>query len=58
MADGEAAGVELGEQRLHVAQDGRASRGIPDVANRGVSGQALDHFATGEGIADQAEPAL
>ena len=56
MADRKAAGIELGEQRLHVAQDGRAGGGIADMADRGVAGQALDHLAAGEGVADQAEP--
>ena len=58
VADREAAGIELGEQRLHVAQDGPAGGGIADMADRGVAGQALDHLAAGEGVADQAEPAL
>ena len=58
MADRETAGVEFGEQRLHVAQDGGACRGIADMADRGVAGQALDHFAAGEGVADEAEPAF
>ena len=58
MADREAAGVEFGEQRLHVAQDGRAGGGVADMADRDVAGQALDHLAAGEGVADQAEPAL
>ena len=34
VADGEAAAVELGEQRLHVAQDGLAGGGIADMADR------------------------
>ena len=58
MADREAAGIELGEQRLHVAQDGGAGGGIADMADGGVAGQALDHFAAGEGVADQAEAAF
>ena len=58
VGDGEAAGVEFGEQRLHVAQDGAAGGGIADMADGGVAGQALDHFAAGEGVADEAEPAF
>jgi hypothetical protein len=58
MADREAAGVEFGEQRLHVAQDGRPCRGVADMADRGVAGQSLDHLAAGEGVADEAEPLL
>ena len=58
MADGKAAGIELGEQRLHVAQDGLAGGGIADMADRGVAGQALDDLAAGKGVADEAEPAF
>ena len=58
VADRETAGIELGEQRLHVAQDGRAGRGIADVADCHAAGQALDHLAAGEGIADKTEAAL
>ena len=58
MADRKAAGIELGEQRLHVAQDGRAGGGIADMADREVAGQALDHLAAGKGVADQAQPPL
>jgi hypothetical protein len=58
MADRETAGIELGEQRLHVAQDGGACRGVADVADGHDAGQALDHFAAGERIADETEPAL
>ena len=58
VADREAAGIEFGEQRLHVAQDGRAGGGVADVADGGVAGKALDHLAAGEGVADEAEPAF
>jgi hypothetical protein len=58
VADREAAGIELGEQRLHVAQDGCACGGIADMADRGAAGKPLDYFAAGEGIADQTEPAF
>ena len=58
MADGEAAGVELGEQRLHVAQDGLAGGRIAHMADRGVAGQAVDHLAARKGVADQAETAF
>ena len=58
VADREAAGIEFGEQRLHVAQDGGAGGGIADMADRGVAGQALDHLAAGKRVADQAEPAF
>ena len=33
VADRETAGIEFGEQRLHVAQDGRAGGGIADMAD-------------------------
>ena len=58
MADREAAAFELGEQRLHVAQDGFAGGGVADVADRGGAGQAVDHLAAGEVVADQAHAAL
>ncbi len=58
VADRKAAGIELGEQRLHVAQDGLAGGGIADMADRGIAGQALDHLAARKGVADQAEPAF
>ena len=58
VADGEAAGFELGEQRLHVAQDGFAGGRIADMADRGGAGQAVDHLAAGEVVADEAHAAL
>ena len=58
VADRETAGIEFGEQRLHVAQDGGACRGVADMADGHNAGQALDHFAAGEGVADQAEAAF
>ena len=58
VADGEAAGIEFGEQRLHVAQHGFAGGRIAHMADRGGAGQAVDHLAPGEGVADQAEAAL
>src|SRR6201746_644223 len=39
VADRETAGIELGEQRLHVAQDGGAGGGIADMADRDGAGQ-------------------
>ena len=55
MADRKPAGIEFGEQRLHVAQDGLAGGGIADVADGGIAGQALDHLAAGKGVTDEAE---
>ena len=59
VADREAAGIELGEQRLDVAQDGVARGGIAHMADRGmVPGSRSITSRRGEGIADKAEPAL
>jgi hypothetical protein len=58
VADRETAGVEFGEQRLDIAQDGAAGRGVAGVADGGIAGQAFDHFAAGKGVADEAEPAF
>ena len=58
VADGEAAAVELGEQRLHVAQDGLAGGRIAHMADRRHAGQAVDHLAAGEGVADEPHPPL
>ncbi len=58
MADREAAAVEFGEQRLHVAQDGLAGGRIAHMADGRRAGQALDHLAAGEVVADQAHPPL
>src|SRR5262245_7978182 len=58
MADREAAAVELGEQRLHVAQDGFARGGIAHVPDRRGAGQVIDHLAAGETLADEAHAAL
>ncbi len=58
MADGEAERIEFGEQRLHVAQQGLAGGRIADMADGRRAGQAVDHPAVGEGVADQAEPPL
>ena len=58
VADGEAAAVELGEQRLHVAQDGLAGGRIAHMADRRHAGQAVDHLAAGESVADEPHPPL
>ncbi len=58
VGDGEAAGVQLGEQRLDVAQDGLAGGRIADMADGRHAGQPVDHLAAGEGVADQAEVAF
>src|ERR1700720_2261624 len=58
VADGEAAGIELGEQRLHVAQDGLAGGRIAHMADCGIAGQTVDDLAPRKGVADQAETTL
>ena len=58
MADREAAAVELGEQRLHVAQDGLAGGRIAHMAHGRHAGQAVDHLAAGEVVADEAHAAF
>ncbi|MEY9414719.1 hypothetical protein ABIF69_001161 [Bradyrhizobium japonicum] len=58
VGDRKAAGIELGEQRLHVAKDGGAGGGVADMADGHVAGQAVDHLAAGEGVADEAEAAF
>ena len=58
VGDREAAGVEVGEQRLHVAQDGVAGGGVAVVAERDVALEAADHVGLVEVVADEAEAAL
>ena len=55
VADSETAGIELGEKRLHIADDRFAGRRITDVSNCGCPGQTIDHFPPGEGVADETE---
>jgi hypothetical protein len=58
VADREPAGIELGEQRLHVAQNGLAGGGVADMADSGIAGEAFDHLAAGKGVADEAQAPL
>src|SRR5262245_51806001 len=58
VADGEAAAVELGEQRLHVAQDGLAGGRIAHMPDGDRAGQAVDHLAAGEALTHEAHAAL
>ena len=58
MGDREAAGLELGEQRLDVAQHGVAGRRIAHMADRRASRQAVDGRRIREVVADQPLPAL
>ena len=58
VGDREAAGIEIGEHRLHVAQDGLAGGGVARMADGRHAGQPLDHLAPREGVAHEPEPAL
>ena len=58
VGDGEAAGVEIGEQRLHVAQDGVAGRRVAIVPEGDMALEPADHVGLVEIVADQAEAAL
>ncbi len=58
MGDGEAARIQFGEERLHVAQDGLAGCRIPDMADRRFARQAGHRRSFGKIIADKSEPAL
>ena len=58
VGDGEAAGIDVGEQRLHVAQHGLAAGRIAIVADGDVALQPLDHGGAGEVVADEAHAAL
>ena len=58
MGDREAAGREFGEQRLHVAQDGRAGRGVAHMADRARGPAGARSSRLGEMVADKPEPAL
>ena len=53
VGDGDAAGVELGEQRLHVAQDRLAGRRVAHVADGGGARQPGDGRGLGEMVADE-----
>ncbi len=58
MGDREAAAVEFGKERLHVAQDGAAGRRVADMPDRREAFEPLDGRAVGERIADEAELAF
>ena len=58
MAEGEAARIEIDEERLHVAQHRIAAGGVADMADGHVAFQAIDHRPRGEMVADQADAAL
>ena len=54
----ETAELEIGIQRLHVAQDGLAGGGVAVVAHRGGAGQRGNDPRIAEIVRDQAEAAL
>ena len=54
----EAAAVEFGEERLHVAQDGLSGRGVAHVTDRRGAPQPPDRLLLGEMIAHEAVPPL
>jgi hypothetical protein len=56
--NGKAAGVEVGEQRLHVAQDDVAGGGIAVVADGHAPFQALDDACLAEVVADETQAAF
>ena len=58
VADGEPAELEIGEQRLHVAQRHLAGRRIAHMADRGPPGQPRDHLFRAEIVADLAHAAM
>ena len=58
VGDGEAAELEVGEQRLHVAQDGLAGRRVADVADGVAARQAADDGFGVEVVADMTEGAV
>ena len=58
MGDREAAAVEFGEERLHVAQNRLAGGRVAGMADGGEAVEALDGRPVGEVVADEAELAL
>src|SRR4029078_706232 len=56
--DGEAAGFQLGEKRLHIAQDGFAGSGVANMADREVALRAPHHALGGEVLPDMTKPAM
>ncbi len=58
VADRQPAELEIGEERLHVAQHDLAGRRIADMADRGIAAQASDHLLGAEIVADMAHPAM
>ena len=55
MGQGQAAEFHLGEQRLHVAQQGLAGGGIAHMADRAVALELADHRLVAEAILHMAQ---
>src|SRR5271155_5491734 len=58
VADGEPAELEIGKQRLHVAQRDLAGCRISDMADSGTAGQATDDLLGAEIVADETLSAM
>ena len=58
MAERQTAGIEIGEERLHIPERGFAHGGIADMADGGRAGQAVDNGLFIEVVADEADAAL
>src|SRR5260370_35872268 len=58
VADGEPAELEIGEQRLHVAQRHLAGRGIAHMAEGGMTEEPADDFLRAEILADMTHAAM
>ena len=58
VGDGKAAGIDVGEQRLHIAQDGVAAGRVAIVADGDAALEAVDDGGAGEVVADEAHAAL
>ena len=54
----EAAELEVGVERLHVAQDGATCGGIAVVTDRTGAGERRDHSRVAKIVADEAETAM
>ncbi len=58
VADGEPAELEIGEQRLHVADRHLAGGGIAHMADGGMAAELADHLLGAEILADMADGAM
>ena len=58
MRECQAAGVDIGKQRLHIPKRGLANGRIADMANRRGAGEAVDDGLSVEVIAHESQTAL